>query len=110
MAILWSDPRSEWKPLIPLLRKQLPQLLCLGDYVPEHRQGPALWLRCLVDRSLPAPAAAAGRVPVVYQLLDRARLLQRPLHHLPHQVIGEVKRRLDDRALSATNPACWFPG
>jgi len=66
VAILWTDPRSEWKPLIPLLRQQLPELICLGDYDPEHRQGPALWLRCLVDRSLPAPNAAADRVPVVY--------------------------------------------
>jgi hypothetical protein len=32
--------RSEWKPLIPLLRQQLPELLCLGDCDPEHRQGP----------------------------------------------------------------------
>jgi hypothetical protein len=66
VAILWTDPRGEWKPLIPLLRQQLPQLLCLGEYDPEHRQGPALWLRCLVDRSLPAPDAAADKVPVVY--------------------------------------------
>jgi hypothetical protein len=66
VAILWTDPRSEWKPLLPLLRQQLPELLCLGDYNPEHQQGPALWLRCIVDRSLPAAAAAAGQIPVVY--------------------------------------------
>lgn len=56
VAILWTDPRSEWKPLIPLLRQQLP----------EHQQGPALWLRCIVDRSLPAAEAAAGQIPVIY--------------------------------------------
>jgi len=66
VAILWSDPRSEWRPLIPLLRQQLPELLCLGPYDPEHQQGPALWLRCIVDRSLPASEAAAGKVPVIY--------------------------------------------
>jgi len=66
VAILWTDPRSEWKPLIPLLRQQLPELLCLGDYDPDHHQGPALWLRCIVDRSLPAAEAAAGQIPVVY--------------------------------------------
>jgi hypothetical protein len=66
VAILWTDPRSEWKPLIPLLRQQLPELLCLGDYDPEHQQGPALWLRCIVDRSLPAAEAAAGQIPVIY--------------------------------------------
>lgn len=66
VTILWTDPRSEWKPLIPLLRQQLPELLCLGDYAPEHQQGPALWLRCIVDRRLPAAEAAAERVPVIY--------------------------------------------
>jgi hypothetical protein len=66
VAILWTDPRSEWKPLLPLLRQQLPELLCLGDYDPEHQQGPALWLRCIVDRSLPAAVAAAGQIPVIY--------------------------------------------
>jgi hypothetical protein len=66
VAILWTDPRSEWKPLLPLLRQQLPELLCLGDYDPDHQQGPALWLRCIVDRSLPAAVAAAGQIPVIY--------------------------------------------
>ncbi len=66
VAVLWTDPKGEWKPLIPLLRQQLPELLCLGDYSPEHQQGPSLWLRCIVDRSMPASDAAAGRVPVVY--------------------------------------------
>ena len=66
VAILWTDPRSEWKPLLPLLRQQLPELLCLGDYDPEHQQGPALWLRCIVDRSLPAAVVAAGQIPVIY--------------------------------------------
>jgi hypothetical protein len=66
VAILWTDPRSEWRPLIPLLRQQLPELLCLGDYDPEHQQGPALWLRCIVDGSLPIAEAAAGRPAVIY--------------------------------------------
>ena len=66
VAILWTDPRSEWKPLLPLLRQRLPELLCLGNYDPEHQQGPALWLRCIVDRSLPAAAAAVSQIPVIY--------------------------------------------
>jgi len=66
IAILWTDPRGEWKPLIPLLRKKLPELIRQGDYDPEQQQGPALWLRCIVDRSLPAAEAADGRVPVIY--------------------------------------------
>ena len=66
VAVLRTDPRSEWKPLIPLLRQQLPELLCLDDYDPDHLQGPALWLPSSVDRSLPAAVAAAGQIPVIY--------------------------------------------
>lgn len=66
VAVIWTDPRSEWKPLIPLLRQQLPELLCLGDYEPEHQQGPSLWLRWVVDRSLPAEDVAAKQIPVIY--------------------------------------------
>ena len=66
IAILWTDPNGDWKPLIPQLRQQLPELIRLGDYAPEQGQGPALWLRCIVDRSLPASEAAAGQVPVLY--------------------------------------------
>ena len=66
VAVIWTDPRSEWKPLIPLLRQQLPELLSLGDYVPEQQQGPSLWLRWIVDRSLPAEDIAAKQIPVIY--------------------------------------------
>ena len=66
VAVIWTDPRSEWKPLIPQLRQQLPELLCLGDYAPEQGQGPALWLRCIVDGSLPAAEGATDRIPVIY--------------------------------------------
>jgi len=36
VAILWTDPRIERKPLLPLLRQQLPELLCLDDYDLDH--------------------------------------------------------------------------
>ena len=66
VAVIWTDPRSEWKLLLPLLRQQLPELLCLGDYAPEQQQGPSLWLRCIVDRSLPAAEDTANQIPVIY--------------------------------------------
>jgi hypothetical protein len=47
---------------------------------------------------------------VGHQLLDRPPLLQGPLLHLLHQVIGEVECRLHDLAPSTMNPAYWFPG
>lgn len=65
-AILWPDPESQWTPVTSLLLDSLPELLVLGEYAPGRRTGPAIWLRCLVDRTLSDPALPAGRPPVIW--------------------------------------------
>ncbi len=66
VALLWTDAEGEWRGVIPALRPALPQLYILGPYDPEHHTGPAIWLKCIVDRSLPDISPALGVVPVVY--------------------------------------------
>ena len=44
----------------------MPQLLVLGEYEPEARTGPSIWLRCVVDRVLELPGLAGDTTPVVY--------------------------------------------
>ena len=51
-AILWTDPDSQWLPLLAQLRQELPELLTLGEYSPDLRRGPAIWLRCAMERVL----------------------------------------------------------
>ena len=41
-AVQWCDPSREFVPLLPALRRAMPNLLTLGDYDPAHRQGPAI--------------------------------------------------------------------
>ena len=65
VAILWTDPKREWLPLIPQLRSALPELISLGPYDAEQHQGPSLWLRCIVDRTLADPAVAATQTPIL---------------------------------------------
>lgn len=65
-AILWTDPLEHWSKLRPTLLKALPELAVFGEYRPEERTGPAIWLRCVVDGSLPAVEGAEGRTPIVY--------------------------------------------
>lgn len=60
VAILWPDPKEEWRGLLPALRDELPELLALGDYDSKARVGPAIWLRCVVDGTLPAPGRQGG--------------------------------------------------
>jgi len=52
-AILWSDADSQWEPLVSQLRPLMPELLTLGEYNPDEKTGPAIWLRCVIERSLP---------------------------------------------------------
>lgn len=65
-AVLWTDHDAQWQPIMPQLRRLLPQLLTFGDYDPEQRTGPAIWLRCVVDRALPEIQIPEGSTPIVY--------------------------------------------
>jgi len=65
-ALLWTDADGQWAPLIPTLQKALPQLYALGAYAPEDRRGPVIWLRCIVERTLPEVSPPEGVVPILY--------------------------------------------
>ena len=65
-AILWTDPKREWVSLVDLLLRNVDEYLVLGDYDPERRTGPAVWVRCVVDRTLDDPELPDDRPPIVY--------------------------------------------
>lgn len=65
-AVLWTDHDAQWQPIIPQLRRLLPQLLTLGEYQPDQRIGPAIWLRSVVDRGLPEIELPEGVTPIIY--------------------------------------------
>lgn len=65
-VVLWPDKASEWTPLLPALRKALPQLLTLGTHDPATRTGPGIWLKCMVAGTLPEAALPSGTVPILY--------------------------------------------
>jgi hypothetical protein len=64
-AVLWTDADGQWLPLIPQLRAVLPTFFTLGPYDPPARTGPAIWLKCIVDRALPE-APPPGETPILY--------------------------------------------
>ena len=66
VALLWTDADAQWRPLIPTLMKAVPELYVLGPYVPEERQGPVIWLKCIIERTLPDISPAADIVPIIY--------------------------------------------
>ncbi|MDE0104068.1 MAG: BREX-1 system phosphatase PglZ type B [Bryobacterales bacterium] len=65
-AILWPDYRREWDGLIPIARSHIPELLVLGEFHPDDRTGPAIWLRCMVDRTIDSPYVPADHPPIIY--------------------------------------------
>ncbi len=65
-VILWPDPEKQWADVIPKLQAELPQLLVYGEYDPAKRQGPAIWLKCMVARMLPEANWAERTIPVLY--------------------------------------------
>jgi hypothetical protein len=65
-ALLWTDADGQWRPLIQTLAKVMPQLYVLGPYEPEERQGPVIWLKCIVERTLPDISPAPGVIPILY--------------------------------------------
>src|SRR5438094_6635046 len=64
-AVLWPDAERQWLTLLPALHERLP-LYVLGPYQPTERTGPAYWLRCIVERTLPDVAPDEGDVPLFY--------------------------------------------
>lgn len=64
-AVLWTDPDRLWVGVISDLLPMIPELYQLGNYDPEQRSGPALWLRCIEARAVDG-APAEGTAPILY--------------------------------------------
>jgi hypothetical protein len=47
-CILWPDRDRQWEAIIPRLQGEMPELFILGNYSPDKRTGPAIWLRCVI--------------------------------------------------------------
>ena len=45
VCIFWPDHDRQWEPAIARLQNEMPELLVLGEYAPEKRVGPGIWLR-----------------------------------------------------------------
>ena len=65
-CILWPDPERQWEAAVPQLQGALPEMVVLGDYAPERRTGPAIWLRCAIAGTLDGIDFPVGSVPILY--------------------------------------------
>jgi hypothetical protein len=65
-AILWTDGERQWQSAMPFIKQQLPEVIELGEYEPEERIGPAIWLKCVVAGLLEECQLPGGLTPIIY--------------------------------------------
>ncbi len=65
-CILWPDGDRQWEPAIPMLAKDLPELLVLGAHDPKKRMGPAIWLRCAMAQQTDDVTLPGDHAPILY--------------------------------------------
>ena len=65
-VILWTDSDAQWASLVDQLRPLMPELFTLGEYDPGKKTGPAIWFRCVIERSLPDVDLPEDVTPVIY--------------------------------------------
>jgi len=104
-AIVWTDATGEWSPLVPMLRVLIPEFFILGEYQPGERTGPAIWLKCIVDQTLPE-APPAGTTPVLY-LPNVSRQTLRAAADCPPQLAPLIELQYRGRVWHQSNGRDW---
>ncbi|WP_282176010.1 BREX-1 system phosphatase PglZ type B [Vibrio nereis] len=65
-AILWTDIDCQWQSAMPYIKQQLPELIELGEYKPEERTGPAIWVKCAIAAKLEECELPEDKTPIIY--------------------------------------------
>ena len=105
VAIVWTDATGEWLSLAPILRTIMPEFYTFGEYMPEERTGPAIWLKCIVDRTLP-DAPPIGKTPVIY-LPYVSRQTLRAAADCPPQLAPLIELQYRGRVWHQQNGRDW---
>lgn len=106
VTILWTDHDSQWQPIVPQLRRLMPQLLTLGEYRPEQRTGPAIWLRSVIDGALEDLPIPDGKTPIVY-LPDVSRQELRAIQECPDSLKPLVELQYRGACWTQKNGKDW---
>ena len=108
-AVLWTDADGQWQPVVKKLQDRLTQLVVLGAYDEAKRTGPAVWLKCIVARTIDL-GLGKDVVPILYlpnisrQTLRAAAdcpLLLQPLVELQYRGVVWTQRNGKDWTVEA---------
>ena len=65
-CIMWPDRDRQWEAVVPVLQAELPELMILGNFAPDKRIGPAIWLRCVITGHVEEISIPEDRTPILY--------------------------------------------
>jgi hypothetical protein len=65
-VILWPDPENQWSEVIDVLQASIPHLLIYGNFDTSKKQGPAIWLKCMIAKVLPEAKWDEDAIPIIY--------------------------------------------
>lgn len=65
-CILWTDKERKWESIINRLKVNLNELLIFGEYNPEERTGPAIWIRVAIAGKAKEYKLPYGETPIIY--------------------------------------------
>ncbi len=105
-CILWPDGDRQWEAAIPVLQAELPELAILGDYAPEKRTGPAIWLRCLIASRVDDVSLPKERTPILY-MPGVSRQDLRDVKHCPEHLKSLAELQFRGVLWSQINAKDW---
>jgi hypothetical protein len=105
-CILWPDKEAQWRPIIPALQTELPQLLVLGPHNEAQRTGPAIWLRCAMAGRISAVPTNPAHPPILY-LPEVGRQDLRAIEHCPESLKAIAELQYRGQVFSQANGKDW---
>ena len=105
-AIIWTDADRQWQPLVDQLKNIHPGLLTYGEYDPEQKIGPAIWLRCVIERTLPDVKLPDDEIPVIY-LPGVNRQLLRAVEECPPELQPLIELQYRGAVWTQKNGKDW---
>ena len=65
-VILWPDPERLWEDVISIIQESRDNLFIYGVYEPQKNQGPSIWLKCMMAKSIPEAVWKSETTPIIY--------------------------------------------
>ena len=103
-AIIWPDKTRTWSNIVGRLKERIP-IVTLGPLDVESLEGPAYWIRCVVQQTIDV-GITPGVVPVVYLPGWSASEL-RDVQHCPEEIqvlAGLQFRRSEEHTSELQSP------